>query len=103
MSGITKEELVAYTEAQNKTAVALEKIVDRLSDMALKQDKIIDKMAGCVDGVVGIGKSGCGNASILKDIKEAVQFMKIFWGVLVGVTFIAFIFVEAIHKFGIVK
>ena len=48
MSEITKEELAAFTDAHSRSAIALERITDRLEDIALKQDKIIDKLTNGV-------------------------------------------------------
>jgi t-SNARE complex subunit (syntaxin) len=101
MSEITKEEIVAYTEAQNKTAVSLEKIVDRLGDCVLKQEKILEKLSANVTTVDNISKSGCGNATVIKEMKEDMKYMKLFWGILTAALAVALIVVEFVHKIGL--
>lgn len=49
MSEITKEELLAFTEASNKTATALEAITNRLTDIIAKQDKLIEKVSNGIN------------------------------------------------------
>jgi len=56
MSEITKEELLAFTDAHAKSAIALEAIANRLTDLTAKQDKMIDKITNglanhIIDGV----------------------------------------------------
>jgi hypothetical protein len=56
MPEISEEKLLAFTEAHIKSAVALEKVTDRLSDITVKLDKISDAMSNgmitkIVDGV----------------------------------------------------
>ena len=41
MSEISKEELMAFTESNSKSALALEKVADRLQDILHNQEKII--------------------------------------------------------------
>ena len=43
---ISKEELLAYTEAATKTATALEKIADRLIDISAQQKNCHEKFCG---------------------------------------------------------
>lgn len=57
MSDISREELVAFTEAHSKTAVALDKITGTLEAITQKQDRLVEKMTNgitdsIVDGVV---------------------------------------------------
>jgi hypothetical protein len=50
MSDISREELGAFTEANSKLSVALEKITDALILITQKQDKILDKIS---NGMIG--------------------------------------------------
>lgn len=45
MSEITKEEILAFTEAHKQTALALEHIARGLEDIVTKQDKVLDKLS----------------------------------------------------------
>ena len=53
MSDISREELISFTEAHSKSAIALEKITEALESITEKQDKIIDRMTnGVTDTIV---------------------------------------------------
>jgi len=54
MADISREELVAFTEAHSKSAVALEKITEALEGLTKNQDKLLDKMTnGMSDSIIG--------------------------------------------------
>ena len=85
MSEVSKEELIAFTEAHSKSAVALERITETLENITQKQDKIIDKMSnglseviirGIVDNYASIHKETVADLIRIecnqKDIKEAI-------------------------------
>ena len=55
MSDISREELVAFTEAHSKSAIALEKITESLEHIAKSQEKILEKVANGLANAIIIG------------------------------------------------
>lgn len=52
MSDISREELLAFTEAHARAAVTMEKITESLIAITQKQDKVIDKTGFIIDAVI---------------------------------------------------
>jgi hypothetical protein len=52
MSEISREELIAFTEANTKSAISLDKIAGSLETIVEKQDKLSDSLASAV--VIGV-------------------------------------------------
>jgi len=97
---ITKEELMAYTEAQIKTATALEKIADRLEDITMKQDTLITKFSNGFTSDMRETKAitASTNLCALK-MHEDVKMVKILWTLLAAAIGLGLIVIEVMHKF----
>ena len=97
---ITREELMAYTDAATKTAAALEKIADRLIDISVSQKDCHEKF--CTN-MLEIIKT---NHSLLINIDKKtddITLLKWLWfsiGALVAISWILFKIVAAIHGSG---
>jgi uncharacterized protein YoxC len=116
MSEISREELIAFTEASNKTAIALEAITNRLTDIIAKQDKLIEKISnGIMDdikecktnlleikevvGEIGKGVNDIADIKIVSNkIREDTGVMKWALGILVGIAVILETFLHLIKK-----
>lgn len=93
---ITKEELIAYTEAATKTATALEKIADRLVDISGAQKNCQDKFCSQMIELVKT------NHSLLLSIDERskdITLLKWLWFSLAGVVGLGMIVLEVFNKF----
>jgi len=76
MSDITREELLAFTEVHAKSAIALEKITDRLEELTSKQDTMIDKLTnGLIDKIADKVEEKFNHSNIAKDIGYSKFFI----------------------------
>lgn len=104
MTDFSKEELLAFTEANIKTALVLDKIVNKLEDVVSKQDKILDKfsngwkkeMLSDVENSFSSHIKTCqGIENNIVDIKTDIRFTK----QLLGIIGVVIIIVSVILRF----
>jgi len=96
MSELSKEEILAFTESHTKVAISLEKIVDSLADLTLKQEKLLDKLTA--------RDSYFKDIEIIKDdvvkCKDNIVWLKIIFGAITLIVGIAVAITQVIHTMG---
>lgn len=118
MSDISREELLAFTEAHTKTALALETMVQRLEDIIVVQNKLCDKFDnGFYDKITAhiagnppttikevkvtlesIDAKLNTQATKLEDQSKSWVWMKIIWGSLTAIIAIGMVFLEIVRR-----
>ena len=116
MSEITKEELNAFTEANTKVAIQLEKIATSLEGIVTNQDKVVTRLYNGLSKEItdkvekqcnGCKEENVGKLDLIhKDVKEGnkdVNYIKIAFTIFVSLCALAIVVTQVVHWLGGLK
>jgi len=106
MSEITKEEILAFTEANTKTALELSRIADALTKASENQEKIVARLYNGMAKEIAMEMVKQFNehcnpcASTMKEVQKDTSHIKTLFTTFVALVALAMIVTQTVHWIG---